>query len=205
LNSTIHILDSGNGKPIFVEIISKNGLSASSTIGQFLDDPSLYIDLANENEIPSELEKIEEDGKVGWRILGRVPDNYGPIGQGAIDLSNSTILGALNGATEEDSVATGRNTEASGMYSFTAGLNTIASGSAEMAIGKFNDSPSVTAADRMLVIGGGTMETNRQNILEVFDDGQIIAPGLDASEIANGSGNQLTTKDYVDDVDGGDL
>jgi len=50
LNATVHILDGGSGTPEYVEIIDKTGLSPNSTIGNFLDDPNLYIDLANSIE-----------------------------------------------------------------------------------------------------------------------------------------------------------
>jgi len=47
LHATIHILNAGNGTPEYVEIIAKSGLYPSSTVGEFLDNPDLYIDLTN--------------------------------------------------------------------------------------------------------------------------------------------------------------
>jgi hypothetical protein len=117
LKSTVHILDAdGNGTPKFLEIIAKDGLNAGSTIAHFLADPNLYIDLSALNEVYSELEKITEQGKQGWRILGRNPDDYGYIGEGAIDFSYNTSNSLVAGATGKFSFAEGYKTQANGGY-----------------------------------------------------------------------------------------
>jgi len=46
----------------------------------------------------SGLEAIDEGNGVGWRLVGRDAANYGNIGVGAIDLSDSTSASSLKGA-----------------------------------------------------------------------------------------------------------
>mgnify|MGYP003624348615 CR=1 FL=1 len=56
----------------------------------------------------SGLEAITE-GNTGWRLIGRDPNNFGDIGDNAVDFSNSDSASNLNGST--------------GQYSATFGLN----------------------------------------------------------------------------------
>jgi hypothetical protein len=206
LNSTVHILDDGTGKSRFVEIISKNGLNGASTIGQFLADPTLYIDLSNENEIPSELEKLEVNGKTGWRILGRDPDNFGEIGDQAIDLSASNDSGSNNGATGDNSFAVGLNTQATANVSSAIGLGVKTNYFAEVALGQYNEDPqSLTNGATILTVGVGQSEITRKNGLEVYTNGVLRAPECSMNEIASGDEKTIVTKEYADDVDGGDL
>ncbi len=58
----------------------------------------------------SELEKVQEGGNIGHRILGRDEANYGDTGQDAIDLSNSLSASSTLGAVGKDSIATGIDT-----------------------------------------------------------------------------------------------
>jgi len=203
LRSTIHIL-SDNGRPRFVEIIAKNGLNGSSTIGEFLDNPNLYIDLSALGEIPSELEKINENGQVGWRILGRDPNNYGDIGSGAIDLSESTESSNINGATGTTSFAVGRNTNATGNFSSAFGEGTHASNTHETVVGKFNDE---TNPNSIFTVGIGINDYQKRNGLQVNLDGTVVAPELSAANLSqsNIDVHTLTTKEYVDDIDGGTI
>jgi len=92
LKSMVYIIDSNeHGKPRIVQIISKNGIRPDTTIGQFLADQSLYTDIQEANEVYSELEKITEAGNTGWRLLGKNIDNYGYIGEDAVDFSISNL------------------------------------------------------------------------------------------------------------------
>ena len=207
LHSTIHIIDSdGNFLPIFVEIESKNGLSPTSTIGQFLDDPTLYIDLSRAYNIPSELEKITEGplNNTGWAIFGRNPDNYGDIGQNAIDMSFSTTPSTTYGATGQNSFATGVGTTSSGISTTALGIGTIASQNYSTTLGKYNDDSVQYVADKVLVVGIGT-DQDLKNGLIVLDSGQIIAPELKLVDITNGTPDMLVTKEYSDIIDGGNI
>ena len=82
----------------------------------------------------SELQKITEGINTGWRLLGRDPENFGDIGQDAVDLSY-TITGTTYGATGNYSTAMGLRATASGEYSTAMGLNNIASGNGSTAMG----------------------------------------------------------------------
>jgi len=205
LKSTIQILDGGDGKPRFVEIQSKDGLGGGSNIGDFLDRPELYIDLFTVGEIPSELEKIEENGKTGWRILGRDPQYFGNIGNQAIDLSYSNEI-SDNGATGTFSVAIGANTQAKADASFAAGEGTIASETDSVAIGRYNVGDTVPNTNNILEVGIGADEYRRKNGLEVKVSGEIIAPEMDTHRINNSTSTRiLVTKEYADDIDGGSI
>ena len=76
----------------------------------------------------AQLERITEGSNTGWRILGRNPDNYGDIGDGAIDFSYSSSASPTRGATGNYSFAEGRDTTASGYYSHAEGRRANASG-----------------------------------------------------------------------------
>ncbi len=79
------------------------------------------------------LEKITENNKTGWRLVGQDPANYGNIGRNAVDLSS----GASNslGATGNFSAVMGTETTASGLHSTAMGYGTIASGEKSIAMG----------------------------------------------------------------------
>jgi len=74
------------------------------------------------------LEKINEGNGEGWRLSGQNPDNYGNIGQNAVDLSISDIVSTTNGATGDYSHAEGGRTTAEGDFSHAEGSNTNAEG-----------------------------------------------------------------------------
>ncbi|WP_460220218.1 tail fiber domain-containing protein [Psychroserpens sp. MEBiC05023] len=77
------------------------------------------------------LEKLN----IGWRLIGKDPNNYGSVGLNAVDLSTNTSTSTTAGATGAYAVATGFNTTASGLYCTASGSNSTASGSNATAIG----------------------------------------------------------------------
>ena len=107
------------------------------------------------NTIPTGLEKISENGNLGWRLIGRDPSLYGNIGQNAVDFSSSNVSdsssswpgdyeyrdlpGVQKGATGAYSAAFGMNTEALGEFSIASGNNSKASGASSFVIGKNNE------------------------------------------------------------------
>ncbi len=202
IHATVHILDQGNGRPIFIELIAKDGLHAGSTIGNLLANPDLYLVLGEGEEIPSELEKIEESGRTGWRLLGADTNNYGDIGQHAIDFSRSDSASIINGATGSNSLAAGVDTSASADSSAALGRGNRTDTVDSTVVGRFNDS---TIINGLFVVGIGDADYARKNGLVVGVDGLIKAPECLASNIELGSNDTLTTKEYVDNVDGGDL
>lgn len=85
---------------------------------------------------PTGLEKITENGNTGWRLIGRDPNNYGDIGEGAIDFSHSTSPSTVNGATGEKSFAFGTDAKATGKQSIAIGDNAQAQDKSSEAIGR---------------------------------------------------------------------
>ena len=85
--------------------------------------------------VGSQLEKISQNIKTGYRILGRNAANYGNIGTDAIDLSFSPSGSTTRGATGDYSIAMGYGTIASNEYSTAMGVNANASGLAATAMG----------------------------------------------------------------------
>lgn len=97
----------------------------------------------------SGLEAIDEGNGTGWRLIGRDPANYEPIGENAIDFSDmpfpdpgkgasgngSVAFGIFNIASGDFSFTQGVDSEASGQYAFALGNGTIASGTATFAMG----------------------------------------------------------------------
>ncbi len=85
----------------------------------------------------SQLEKITQAGKTGYRLLGRDVAIHGNIGKDAVDLSFSQF-GPGTGATGDNSTAMGNNTVASGSNATTMGGFNIASGFSSTAMGFSN-------------------------------------------------------------------
>lgn len=117
-------------------------------------------------ELPP-LELIDEGNGNGIIIRGRFEDNYGSIGEGAVDLSTSFSPSSTNGATGERSFAANTGNEASGQdsavfgngnissgsVSFTAGRDNIASQTASIALGNNNQSTN----DNTIALGNSTI------------------------------------------------
>jgi hypothetical protein len=179
IESVIQIVDGdGQGTPMMLQLISKQGLNPSSTIGEFLANDQTHLTL--DNVIPSELEKIEVNNKIGWRLLGKEPANYGEIGEAAVDLSDSHFNG---------------NYGAIGEVSFAAGIGTIAANRGSTALGRYNVG---LAQETVLEVGIGTDIANVANGLEVHDDGTIYAPQATEALIDGRGIRTLVTKEYTD-------
>ncbi|MCU0333567.1 MAG: hypothetical protein MUF62_00800, partial [Chitinophagaceae bacterium] len=149
----------------------------------------------------SELQRLGS----GWRLAGRNPANYGPVGSDAVDFSYSITAGTANGALGRSSAAFGFATTASGTHSlalgsltqargtssFAAGTAVIAKARSAVSIGENNDDtdnpdPNTSqASDRLFQIGNGSYSTDlRQNALTVLRNGQVgfgtVAPHASA-------------------------
>lgn len=85
---------------------------------------------------PTGLETIDEGFGIGWRLIGRNPNNYGSLGSNAVDLSWSDTTSSDFGATSNTAVAMGYQTEASGNYSTAMGYETNASQTYSTALGQ---------------------------------------------------------------------
>ena len=132
-----------------------------------------------------QLQLVTENGNTGWRLLGKNADNYGIIGDKAIDLSHSDDLYEPNGAT--------------GNISFATGEGTIAKNSHSFALGRYN----LPKDDTILEVGIGSDKNSRKNALEIYNNGKILTPELSEDKIIDDK--SLVTKQYIDNlvIDGG--
>ncbi|WP_353780231.1 tail fiber domain-containing protein [Winogradskyella sp. 3972H.M.0a.05] len=202
--------------------ILKNGtvIAPSLDIGEITDDKTLvtkeYVD--TNSSISTGLEALNEGNGIGWRLIGRNPDNLGDIGLNAIDFSNWTLPSTTNGATGDYAMAVGNRSSAEGNYSFAMGniasaqgdlsfafgQNTIARSLSEVVVGSYNENyaPGTNGAtqwneiDRLFVIGNGPTFDNRSNALIVLKNGTITAPSFDIGEITDDKA--LVTKEYLE-------
>jgi len=98
-------------------------------------NPALITkEYADANFMPSGLKALDEGNSIGWRLIGNDPNNYGDIGERAIDLSFSDFP-SIRGATGNRSIATGYATYASGAHSTAMGDASNASGDGATAFG----------------------------------------------------------------------
>lgn len=149
---------------------------------------------------PSELEKVQDDLKTGWRLLGADADNYGPIGQDAVDLSFSLDPSITQGATGDNAVAINSHTTAEGNFSFASGYYTTAINDWQTVQGKWNVGTSINTIHET---GIGTSAIDLKNAFEIYTDGKLIAPELTLALID--TDRSLTTKEYVDQKVVGDI
>ncbi|MFL0354733.1 tail fiber domain-containing protein [Xanthomarina sp. GH4-25] len=119
-----------------VQVNTGDGLTDLGTT-QFMHVP--YAIQAEKAANVTGLEAIDEGNGNGWRLIDSNPDNFGSIGEYAIDLSRQPIESNVRGATGRSSVAFGVSSEASGSYSFSTGQFNIASGTSSTAFGASND------------------------------------------------------------------
>jgi len=207
LNSTVSIVDSDNNNtPKTVQLISKkyddgSFFNDTTTIGEFLESKSAYIDQNVSMEIPSEIEKITEGPdhmqKTGWRLLGQSPDKHSLIGINSLDLTTVTapISGiSTYGASGNYAFAEGLNTHAVGAVSKACGEETIALNNHSFCIGRFNKGVNTK---NIFEIGIGRAGS-RQNAFEVSENGLIVAPNLSTDMINNFGNKCLINKEYSD-------
>ncbi len=126
-----------------------------------------------------QLLKITENGRTGYRIANRDIEKYTDIGEGAVDLSTSTMVGDFNGS--------------SGSNSFTVGYNVIMRNSSGTAIGQYNAPNDETVFE--IGNGAGTVANERSNAIEVYLDGRVHAPSLSTDLIVEE--RSLVTKEYL--------
>jgi len=162
---------------------------------------------------PSELEKITEDGNTGWRILGRDPDNYGDIGQNAVDLSYCDVNAGDYGAVGDSSFAVGYRTRAAGDNSSTLGEMTSTTSKNCTVVGYKNRD----IADALFIVGNGDVGASGKgfalndpgeyfqgptyhNALEVYDDGQVRAPSMEEYLVESDPKNLTTYETAVTSI-----
>jgi hypothetical protein len=119
--------DEANVSDAFVVDFSGNTTAAGTVTatGGFIGDGSQLTNLPSSG---GGLQSVTENSKTGYRRADANAANYGDIGLGAVDLSNSPSASTTMGATGENSIAMGRATTASGLNSTAMGNSTVASG-----------------------------------------------------------------------------
>lgn len=118
--------------------ILKNGtVTAPSFDMAEITDPKALITkeyLENTAVVATGLEAIDEGNGIGWRLIGRDPDNYYNIGENAVDLSRS-VFNNVAGASGTGAFAVGYAVNATGDYALGMGISVRASGHRSTAIG----------------------------------------------------------------------
>lgn len=148
----------------------------------------------------SELQKILENSVEGWRLLGADPNNYGDIGEKAVDLSYSNTIGN-NGATGAHSFVTGKNNRADGFASAAIGEELLTTTDHSFCTGKYNIDELNTA----FMVGTGISASERKNAFEIYNDGRIRAPQLIISH--QDEEKSLISRQFIDQliIDCGEL
>tara|TARA_R110002049_G_scaffold99113_6_gene241678 strand:- start:4113 stop:5420 length:1308 start_codon:yes stop_codon:yes gene_type:complete len=168
----------GNTSDVFTDVTwgsDEHWLNVKVDIGSGLDNMGTtqfmavpYALQAVKADNVTGLEKIivESDTpnvfNTGWRLVGRIPAYYGPIGSNAVDLSYNFTSSEPYGATGNNSIAMGYRTTAPSYL--------------ETAIGRLNSdyTPASTTSwnseDRLFVIGNGA--SNRNNAMTVLKNGK---------------------------------
>ncbi|MCX7551854.1 tail fiber domain-containing protein [Xanthomarina sp. F2636L] len=85
------------------------------------------------------LNALDEGHGIGWRLIGRDPNNHGDIGENAVDLSYSNIASSTFGAIGSYSTALGLNTTASAPATTAMGRSANASAIASTAMGYYTE------------------------------------------------------------------
>ncbi|MFD1161834.1 tail fiber domain-containing protein [Hwangdonia seohaensis] len=169
-----------------VQVDSGSGLTDMGTTEFKMVPYALYAEQSNNTG----LEQLDEGGGIGWRLIDRPEDFYGPIAIGAVDLSYSWSPSLTKGATGNYATAVGLNTTASGQSSFASGVGTIASqaqatamgagtvasghSSTALGIGTRAEAPNSTAIGLYNVGGGDPLLAASTDPLFEIGNGQYI-------------------------------
>lgn len=153
---------------------------------------------------PTGFEKITENNKTGYRIIGNNSANYGDIGKFAVDASYSNGASNVNGATGDYSFATGFNTIASGNYSSSLGQQNTAEGESSFTAGAINKATgkssialgrnSVATGDYSLAVGTASTVPIEPKTTAIY----AVAIGQNAKAGANHAvaiGNEAVASD----------
>lgn len=144
------------------------------------------VAISANNEISrTGFEEVTEDGKTGWRLIGRDANNYGNIGTGALDVSYSNGASTTRGATGNYSVAVGQNITASGITSFAAGNNSTAAGVNSTAMGN----SAFVSGENSIALGHSRVTGNNSIAIGTYGQNQISSH----ISYAFGNGNQLNS------------
>ncbi len=112
----------------------------------------------------------------------------------------SIAMGSYTEASGNVATALGSNTRALGAYSTAMGYRTRADANNATSFGRYNigggDPINWTGTDPLFEIGNGVSSTNKSNAVTVLQNGTIIAPSFDLTEITDDKA--LITKEFFD-------
>ena len=137
---------------------------------------TIATDLEN---IPG-LEPLDEGNGIGWRLAGRDPLHYGPIGENAIDFSFSENDSHDHGALGDHSFAVGTSLIASGNHSTALGYGLLTEGNFSFAQG----SQSMATESFSFAVGFFARATGEHSVALGSDSqasGEYSFSGPDAS------------------------
>lgn len=132
---------------------SNTQITYTAGIGMLLDNTNNEFSRTGLEEIPG------NNQEKGWRLIGVNPTNYGVIGNGAVDLSVSSLATNTFGATGYRAFAAGSNVEASGTNSVAIGGDARAEGTRSLA---FN--AGVAKGENSIAVGVGNYAIGNNSI-----------------------------------------
>jgi hypothetical protein len=127
------VISDVNGNIDISSLIGSAVNTFATLSGQTITFPDAQtIDVPN---APTGLEALDEGSGFGWRLIGKDPNFYGSLKDGAVDFSTQQFANTDKGATDFNAFAIGINTEASGQYSFSGGFGSFSRGNGSFAFG----------------------------------------------------------------------
>jgi len=203
LKSIVHIIDGDNlGTTKYVELIAKTGLNSSSTIGVFLDNPSLYEEISKEFKI--ENAKLAELGDVEvtnvtngqvlvWDEVGQVwtPGDQNTTGElEKITEGGNTgwrlagrdpaLYGNIGNEATDFSFQNGQvpNGGATGPNSSAEGFNTSATGVASHAEGQVTSATGYAShAEGQFTVASGSYGSHAEGYQTIAQNHHMHAEG----------------------------
>lgn len=167
-----------NGLEVSVDgVVSANSMDNT----EITDDKNLITKGYFDFTIPSFIDglvTLTENSKTGYLLANHDPLNYGELGDHSITMAYSGNPSVTLGAI--------------GDYSLSFGENTTALRNHSSAFGIWNEGN----ADSLFEVGLGTDSNNTKNVLDVKENGQILAPLNDITEITDAK--SLVTLEYFD-------
>jgi len=172
------LFEIGNGlnasNPSNALTILKDGTitAPSLAVGQITDDKALITkEYADTNLLGSGLEAINEGSGTGFRLIGKDPDNFGPVGSNAVDISTNLNPSTSAGATGSGSFTMGVSTTAEGSNSVAMGRSARANGSESFSFGSF----CLASGDRSMAMGS-TLDARSYNELVIGSFNTFYTP-----------------------------